>query len=520
MYREFVVFRRRRENVVFERKGKPSDIKVGILLPIPYNAASASLFYQYAYTYLNSLDGVKAYRYVFDFKEKVLEALDDPLNLRKLDLILLSLSFELDYVTAAYILMQLGLLSSVKGAQKPVVIAGGVAPTANPLPLSGIVDAVVIGEAEEVLKDIVYSASEPNPLKLIRDHPCVVAPPFNEVKRRCFVKDLNSVQHPINQVYSVDEEPVYGYGFRVEVSRGCPHLCAFCMEAHIMYPFRYRNVDTLERIAEAGIRFLGIPRLVLYSLSLFSVPGIDSFLEKLAEKGVEASAPSIRLDHLNSKRLELIRLLGQKTLTIAPETLVPGYGCRIGKCFAQEKLVEVINEAYRLGFNHVKLYLITGFPDLALDEELKHFKEFISKIKTIRRGFVEITLNPLVPKPWTPYQFLPPIHVLKASEALDQYRGIAREGGIKVSVLDPDWAFAQAVIAQGSEETSRIVVEWARYGLGLSGFRKALQSADSNIVDYIKKGWSEPPWHRVVDMGIPIRYLELRARFLNILSSK
>lgn len=516
--RELVVLRQRRENIVIEKKGRPSDIKVGILMPIPYSAAVSSLFFQMAYTYVNSLEGAVAYRYVFNLEEKRVEALDKGVNPKKLDMILISLPFELDYVTTAYILANLNLLKRVKGAEKPVIVAGGIAPSANPLPLSDIVDAVAIGEAEEMLENLVYLAGEPNAFKVIGELSCISVPPFSEVKRKCFVKDLSKTPHPVHQFYSYEEEPVYGYGVRVEVSRGCPYLCAFCMESHVMYPFRAREIAVVERIIEKGVEFLKVPRAILYSLSLFSVPNIDMLLQKLLKQGIEVSIPSIRVDQVTKERLEIIRALGQKTLTIAPETLLPTYGCKIGKCYSMDNLMEVLSQVHKIGFTHVKLYLITGFPEVSIDEELKYFEKFVLSLRSIRKkGFVEITLNPLVPKPWTPFQFLPPASVLRSRNVLEQYRRISRGSNVKLSTLDYEWAFAQAVIALGNESTSKLVIDWALNGLGLKGFRKALQMASEEVKGYLKNGWGDPPWYRCVDLGVPKLYLDLRARYLKAL---
>ncbi|MDK6028030.1 radical SAM protein [Ignisphaera sp. 4213-co] len=513
---EFVVFKPRRENYVLSKRGRPSDIKIGILMTIPYRAAVSSLFFQMAYTYLNSLENVIAYRYVFDIENKRVEALDTEMNLKKLDAILISLPFELDYVTATYILIRLGLLHKEKGKAKPIIIAGGLAASSNPLPLTDIVDAVLIGEAEDVLADIAYSMGASNPIEELENIKCIHTTPFSGVRKKCLVSNLDKSYHAVHQFYSVDEEPIYGYGIRVEASRGCPYLCAFCMEAHVLYPFRYRSIANIENIVFKGIEFLKIRRTILYSLSLFSIPGIDQLLNKFIDMGIEASIPSIRIEHLTHKRLEMIKQLGQKTITLAPETLLTNYSCRIGKCYNLESLVEAIEFSYKTGFDHVKLYLITGFPDVSIEDEVHSFKEFMNKLSFIkRRKFIEISINPLVPKPWTPYQFLPPEIVLKAKKNIDAYKSI-KSSVFRLSALSPEWAFAQAVIALGDKNTSKLLIDWALNGLGLQGFRKALTALSQELKKYIKYGWENLPWLDVVDLGIPIRYLELRAKFLKI----
>ncbi|MCS7112138.1 MAG: B12-binding domain-containing radical SAM protein [Ignisphaera sp.] len=512
----FVIRRIRKETVRFEKKGRPGNIKVGILIPMPYSAAVNSLFFQTSYEYINSLEGAVAYRYVYDVKNDILEALDMETNFNSLDAILISLSFELDYVVLARILDKLGLLHRYKGYKKPILIAGGIAVTSNPLPLSGIVDAVVIGEVDDILEDLVYTVGEDNPLNHLENFYCISTLPIRDRVRRCFTKDLNRAPHSVNQFYDMDEEPVYGYGMRIELSRGCPYLCAFCMEGHIQHPFRYRAMEVVWRMIEKGLGNSITKKVIFYSLALFSVPFMDRLIEKLIENSIKASLPSLRVDHITKERLESIRELGQRTVTIAPETLVKSLACSIGKCYDIGHLENIISESLRCSFEHVKLYLITGFPKLDLNEEINEFKRILSKLSWVKKArFLRIVLNPLIPKPWTPYQFLPPAAVLNLAENINKYYKEARKFTfVRIESYNHKWAFAQAVIAQGNEEISDLIINWGRYGFSLNGFYRALRSLNKESTSFIYHGWEELPWYKFIDMGLPIDYFKMRYHYL------
>lgn len=499
------------------KKGKPSDIKIGILMPIPYSAAVNSLFFQTAYEYINDLENVIAYRYVYNIKDDVLEALDTEININNLDAILISMSFELDYIYVARILDKINLLHRYKGFKKPILVAGGIAVTANPLPLVDIVDVVVIGEVDGILRDMIYVVGDDKPLKYLETFNCVSISPFKDKAKRCFVKDLNRALHAVKQFFPLDEEPVYGYGIRVEVSRGCPYLCAFCMEGHIQYPFRYRDMEMVWKIIEKGLESYISKRVVFYSLAFFSIPYMDRFLDKLIEYSIEASIPSLRIDQITKERLDVIKKLGQKTITLAPETLLKGISCSIGKCYETDHLVNIIEEAFHQGFEHVKLYLITGFPKSNLMEELEEFKKLLVKLSWIKKPkFLRIALNPLIPKPWTPYQFIPPSTILSLSHNINSYHKLAKESIFtSIESFNCKWAFAQAVIAQGSERISKLIIEWSRYGIGLKGFYKALKSIDSETIDFIYNGWKDPPWYKTIDIGLPQNYFKMRYNYLS-----
>lgn len=512
------VFRPRREVNKFPKKGKPRDIKVGILIPLPYRAAASSLIMHLFYEYINSLEDAVAYRFVYNVEEDVIESLDQDISLRQLDLVLVSASFELDYITISRILSSLKLLPKQKGRSKPIIVIGGLAPTSNPLPLSSIADAVVVGEAEEVIDTIVYASREENPLELLKEIKCVDVPPFDKKIRRCVSENLDAAYHPVRQVYSVDEEPVFGHGIRVELSRGCPYLCSFCMEAHILYPFRYRSYGLIQKVIDKSLSFNALAKkVIMYSLSFFSIPYTDNLLSKLLAEGISASIPSLRVEHVDSKRLEVMRSLGQKTLTIAPETLVNNYGCKIGKCSDVSKVAEIILDAYRIGYEHVKLYLMTGFPQLDIDEEINALRELLKIIvKDVKkRNFVEVSLNILIPKPWTPFQYLPPGYVIENSGKIEKYRELAKEFKIlSMDIMDPKWGFIQAVISQGDERISEIIVECSADKCTPTKFIKLVNSYTDKL-DYVHRGWGEePPWLRIVDIGFNVKYLEYRFKYL------
>ncbi|MEM4743980.1 MAG: radical SAM protein [Ignisphaera sp.] len=514
-----MVFRPRKELNKVNKKGKPKDTKIGILIPIPYRAASSSLFMHLAYEYINNLDDAIAYRYVYNIDEDVLESLDQDIDPRYLDALLVSLSFELDYINIAKVLGALNLLPRYRKNTKPLIIAGGIAPTANPLPLTEIVDAVVIGEAENVLDRIVDAVKDDRPLKRLEDINCIAISPFNSKVKRCIVESLDAAYHPVRQVCSPEEEPIYGYGIRIEISRGCPYLCPFCMEGHLLYPFRYRSENVVKNIIESGFRFNTLARRVIfYSLSLFSIPYIDKLLEQLYENRISVSAPSLRPDHVNEERLKMLYNLGQKTITIAPETLVKRFGCNIGKCSDIDRISEIIINAYKVGYEHVKMYLITGFPQLDINEEMNYLRILMDKLRIIKRyHFLEISINILIPKPWTPYQYVPPIHVMNNADKIKRYRELLKNYSfVRLDAMDSKWGFVQAILAQGDRNISSIIIECAFKLCSPSTLIKLIKSRGNYT--YIYTGWrEEPPWTEVVDIGFNLKYFEYR---FNYLSSK
>lgn len=519
------VFRPRRELNKVVKRGRPSDVRVGIVIPLPYRAAINSLFMHLAYEYLALQEGVVVNRFVYSVEDDIVESLEHPVGMRDMDLLLISTPFELDYVYAARALMKEGVLRNPgkTSVERPIKIVGGVAPSANPLPIAPLFDAVVLGDAEPLLNRL------PDLLQLIDDRDAflealasvdgVYVPRLGRYRvKKAVVHDLNTSHHPVKQLVPLDEEPVYGRGVMIEASRGCPYTCPFCLEGFATKPFRYRSVATLLRVIEKASHATELRHVVFYSLSLFSVPGIDRVLEHLVDTGFTASIPSVRIDTLNERRLRLIAELGQRTLTIAPESLVPGVLRLLGKRVEPSDVEELVLEAFAQGLTKVKIYLITGLSraiDEALAREAPRFAERVRRRAGIGRDSLRFSVNPLIPKPGTPLQWLPPRRVLEARASLEKV-GRALRRVARVDTYDVWWGFAQAVIGLGDERVSRLIEEWALYGIGIGGFKKAFRSLSAEL-DFVEKGWGEPPWSSVVES--PWGTETLRAMFNGFLES-
>ena len=472
---------------------------------------------QLAYYYLNSIEGVLAFRYVYDYKEDVLEALDSCLSPKNLDALLISASFELDYPYVARVLAGLEILPKEAGT-RPLIIVGGLSPTSNPLPLSKIADAVVIGEAEPTLDKLIDSLGYGDPLNKIRDEDNIMTFPPEGIKRKAVVRDLDSAFFPVTQLHPLDEEPVYGHGIRVEISRGCRRFCAFCLEGHVSTPFRYRSLNKVENIILKGLEVSPVKRVIFYSLSFFDVPYVEVLLNKLVSEGIEFSVPSLRPDSLTKSRVELIMHGGQRTLTIAPEIFVPEVSCLIGKCFDVEALYELLVYSAQVGFRHAKLYLMTGFPKENVEASVRAVKQLIQEVLKagvkIPPNFFRLSVNLLVPKPWTPFQYLPPQYIKQKESNLSLFQKSLSSKYVEVETYSADWSFTQALIGLGNARTSDIVVNLGIRGVTIGNLKKLIRESGISELRYIKEGWRDPPWMKYLDLGINTKYLETRYRLL------
>ncbi|HOM72997.1 MAG TPA: B12-binding domain-containing radical SAM protein, partial [Armatimonadota bacterium] len=141
-------------------------LRVALAFPRPYSLGMSALGFQIVYGLMNSIPGVACERVFLpdasDLKEfqrsrTRLFSLESQTPVADFDLLAFSVSYELDYAKIAQILDLAGLpvFSEDRDESHPLVIAGGPCATFNPEPLAEIIDAFAIGDAEELVGDLV-----------------------------------------------------------------------------------------------------------------------------------------------------------------------------------------------------------------------------------------------------------------------------------------------------------------------------------------------------------------------------
>ena len=392
-------------NVVVKKK---FELNIALTYPSTYQSSLSSLGFQTVYYLLNQQDEVYAER-VVSTGAHTARSIERGTPLRRFPVILASLSYELDYPNFINILRQsnIPIKRLERGEEDPLIIAGGAAVTGNPSPLHQVVDAVVRGESEEIIPELatVLLESQGLPKKTVLENLSriegVWIPDLKENTGIRITRDLDSAFHPVRQIQNPRVEPVFGRAMMVEPIRGCARGCSFCMEASITRLRRERSMETVIRLISDGIRVNSVSRVAFYTLSFFDSSLGERLLEYLVEEGIEASIPSVRADALNEKRVSLVKAVGQKTLTIAPETPVFRLQRVLRKHISDDKVLEVADYVSRLGMS-LKLYYMVGVPGES-DEDLRAIVEQVRKIRDIMgdKRRIKVSVNPFIPKPET-----------------------------------------------------------------------------------------------------------------------
>ncbi|MGB9938156.1 MAG: radical SAM protein [Methanobacterium sp.] len=397
----------REQNVVIKNFQKV-DLRFASCYPNLYKAAMSSLGFHIIYDFLNSREDIYCERVVYPY----FESLETNSKLSDFDILGFSLQYEQDYFNVLRMLSKakIKLRKGNRTTEDPFIIAGGPCASSNPLPMSNFIDLFIIGEAEEVLDDVLDLYMElDDPRKEINAFLDIngVYIPDNPAEI-VTVKDMDNAWHPIKQVIPRTNDkrfmPAFGYAFLLGVSRGCTRGCRFCMAGCIYRPRREASLKKLFKIAEKGRNATGLNKIALIGTDVSGYSKIEELCEGLMERGFKVTSPSLRIEAINDNLIDILAKSGLKTITIAPEST---YELRkvLNKPITDDMVLDVIKIAFKRNMN-VKLYFLVGLPQEPF-ENVKEMANYIQSLHKLskRKNAVRISINPFIPKPHTPFQW-------------------------------------------------------------------------------------------------------------------
>ncbi len=444
--------------------------------------------------------------------------LESQTPLRSFDLVCFSLPYELDYLNCLQILKEAKLPPLSSKRRRPLLLGGGAAATINPEPLAPFFDLILIGEAEDAVghicqllirngtrredkRELLWELAQIDGVyapSLYQEDPPGPPIPLEDglpkrVKRR-WVKDLNSlplfpqVVTPLSHFRDM---------YLIEVGRGCGRKCHFCAARQIYHPLRFKSKKRIELESKEAKEITS--RIGLIGSSLSDLPCLDEVCTHLAEEGYFLGLSSLRVDSFNLQLLEAIFSSGTKGLTIAPEGGTERIRTILGKGVSEEIILERVKLASQVGFERLKLYYMIGAPREE-EEDIAGILDLTQKVtknwKFRARG-ITVSVNPLIPKPHTPFQWSP---FGKEAELRRKLKGIENE----IKKMRVKWvpkslhrATLQAIISLGDRRVGMAL--YHRVVENLS-WREAWERAGVEPYAYIyrQKGKEEPfPWEIV-----------------------
>ena len=341
----------------------------------------------------------------------------------------------------------------------PLVIAGGPCVRSNPLPLAPFIDFFYTGDLEAILdpflnaiianrkmeKDMVFNIKV---IETILNLPgtwtfnkniCLNSqyPPIfkniyekvSEYNPKSFMdlthpnkdlfgndkisiplaRDMNQLWHPTRQIKVEFSDPdiqlTFGDSIFIEIGRGCPHTCKFCMTGAHGKPVRFRSLDSLKEIIEKAINEMQTRRITFIAPSITDHPKIFDLLRWMNQTGIEYSLPSVRIEKINEEFLDILKYSGSRTVTIAPETGTDELREKISKPIKNQTIIENCKKLKESSIKNLKMYFIIGLPD-ENQEDILNIINLVSEIAKMgfERKTLRCSINFFVPKANTPLE--------------------------------------------------------------------------------------------------------------------
>ena len=521
--------------------------KVAIVYPNTYFVGMSNLGLHIIYEEINLRNDSVCER-IFLPEKKELEAYDKtktPLMsvetqrpMHQFDVVAFDVTFEMDYFHIPLMLRhgRVPIMGKDRTEFDPIVIAGGPCATFNPEPFADFIDAFIIGEGEGIVSRV---------LDIIRDGkmegldrhailrqladvsgvyvPSLYVPIYNEdgeFKGYDIAEGVpKTIKRHFEMLTSGGETVVatnyteFGAMYIIEVARGCGRHCRFCMAGYCFRVPRVRPLDILKEGVERAEK-LG-KKVGLMGAAISDYPEVDERVNYIRSKDMRYSCASLRADSLTQAVVDGLADSGQKTITIAPETGSERLRRVINKGISEEHLQNAATLSAKSGIQHMRLYIMIGLPT-ETNEDIEAIVGLAERTqahmeKVGCKGRLTLSINPFIPKPFTPFQWMA-MDNQKAVEKKLQYikKALQKNRRIEVLVESPKEAYIQGVLARGDRRLGAVIAACAA-DRGSKSFKSEMKAAglDMDNMNYRERSFDEfLPWSHL-DMGMQEGYLEM-----------
>ena len=549
------------------------DIRVGMAFPDVYEIGMSHLGMKIIYEQLNRREDIWCERVFSPWvdldkvmrEEKIpLFALESQDPVFMFDFLLITIQYEMCYTNILQLLdlAQIGIFAKDRREDAPFVIGGGPC-TYNPEPLAPFFDMFYIGESETVYYELMdlykehkaQGGSRKEFLKKAARVPGIYVPSLYDVEYHedgtiasmepncpeAPVKILRQVQMDLDNTF-YPEKPLVPYikvtqdRCVLEIQRGCTRGCRFCQAGMVYRPLRERSLSMLERVAENSLKATGNDEISLSSLSSSDyrkLPELCNYLiDNFRSKNINIALPSLRIDAFSLDVMSKVQDVRKSSLTFAPEAGTQRMRDVINKGLTEEDILHGAEEAFKGGWNKVKLYFMMGLPT-ETEEDMKGIAHLCEKVamhyykldSQYRNGRVSVgaSCSFFVPKPFTPFQWASMCEVeeynRRAHLVNDEFKAQHNRRSLSFKYHDAKTTVLEGILARGDRRIADVIYsayqKGCLYDAWTEFFRydRWMEAMEENGLDYHFYTTRERnldeifPWD-FIDIGVTKEFLK------------
>ncbi|MFN7982313.1 MAG: radical SAM protein [Vicinamibacterales bacterium] len=527
----------------YVRKPHGGKLRVALAFPNTYWVGMSNLGFQTVYRLFNAQPDIVCERVFLPPKQELaaqlasgapLITLESQTPVRDFDVFAFSVSFEWDYVNVVTLMRLAGIKAwaSERSEHDPLIVVGGAVTFVNPEPLAPFADVIAAGEAEVLVPSLERAfrsaTGRPALLKELAAERGFYIPSFYEPRygadgvlaamgpvpgtnapvpvRKAALKTTDALDPPATSIFTPDTE--FGSRFLVEVVRGCANLCRFCWAGYNYLPVRSFPADRILELARAARPHAS--RAGLVSIALCDHPEIERILSGLLEMGYMISPASLRLDDLTDPIVQMLKQSGERSITIAPEAGSDRMRRVINKTVTTDEILDRADLIFRNGIDNLKLYFMIGLPT-ETDEDLVAIRDLTVQLRDIMMryakprgqvGKIVGSVNPLIPKPGTAYQWLPMEDPSVTDRKIKRLRSLMSDlDNVFFNIKSERHSYYQALLSLGDRRVARVIEAAERNG---QNWRAAVEETGIDADAFIFRDRSNDPmlpWD-IIDGGM------------------
>ncbi len=544
------------------------DVRFGMCFPDVYDIGMSHVGLSILYDNLNAREDTWCER-IFspwvDLDKVMVEqsiplfALESQEPIKNMDIIGFTIQYEMAYTNILRVLDlgQIPLHSRDRSDDDPIICAGGPC-VYNPEPISDFIDFFMIGEGETVINELIDAykvhkaegGTRQSYLEKIAAFDGIYVPAFYDVSynedgtiasfepnnphakakvKKQRVEDVTGLRYPLKPIVPYIQT-VFDR-VELELFRGCARGCRFCQAGMIYRPVREKEVDTLKAQAIEIVKNTGHDEISLTSLSSSDYTDLNELATHLLEAPeldhVNLALPSLRIDGFSIELMSKVQDVKKSSLTFAPEAGSQRLRDVINKNITEEDIIGGSSEAFKGGWNRVKLYFMLGLPTETEEDVLAIVKlgqditeEWFKMPKEMRRQRLQIVISSafFIPKPFTPFQWF-------AQNTSEEFYEKARllnknmnKKNIKYNSHDASTSRIEGILARGDRKLNDVILnvynQGAKYDAWSEHFdvkkwNKAFEAFDMDPTFYNERtrDFEEIlPWD-FIDIGVTKSFL-------------
>ena len=538
--------------VGFILKPHGGKLRVALAFPNTYFVGMSNLGFQTVYRLFNELEDVVCERVCLPPKQELqaqlasgtpLRTIESETPVRDFDVLAFSVSFEWDYTNVVSMLRLAGIPVRAESRTRhdPLIVIGGAVTFVNPEPLAPFADVIAAGEGEMLVPSLMTAFHEATDrgdlLQRLAQERGFYVPSFYDVRyaadgridafvprpgtgapatvKKAAVKSTDHLDPPSTRIFTPDTE--FGSRFLIEVVRGCANLCRFCWAGYNYLPVRAFPADRILDLAREARPYAS--RAGLVSIALCDHPEIERILSGLIDMGYSISPASLRLDDLTESIVGMLHQSGERSITIAPETGSDRLRRVINKTVTNAEILEKADLIFRSGMENLKLYYMIGLPT-ETEDDLQAIRDLTGELRDImlthakgrgRIGRIVASVNPLIPKPGTAYQWLPMEDPAITDRKGKRLRSLVADlDNVYFNIKSERHSYYQALLSLGDRRVAPAIEAAERNG---GNWRAAVAETGVDADFYIfrdRSGDVTLPWD-IIDGGMKASFF--RAEF-------